>query len=213
MIAATSANAQTMKQWRDSLDVINKQIAVYPDSLNLLLSKASLSLQLLEWNDAIDVCKEVLDKDKNNLSALFYRAYAYNSLRRYELAKNDYELFLRMSPHNMEARLGLAYTYIRLGRHNEALDEMNNLVEMFPDSSVVYAARSELEKEMKSYDTALYDIDQALKREPGNRDYIVSKVDILLLADKRQEAKRVLDEAVSNGVPRGLLLEWYKKCK
>ena len=212
-MAATTASAQTMKQWRDSLAVVNKEIAAHPDSLNLQLCKAAVCLQLLEWSDAADVCGEVLDKDKNNLSALFYRAYANNNLRRYELARNDYERFLSMSPRNMEARLGLAYTYIRLGRQAEALDEMNNLVEMPPDSSVVYAARGELEKDMKLFDTALFDFDEALKREPANKDYTVSKVEILISLNRRNEAKATLDKAVSHGVPRGLLLEWYAKCK
>ena len=152
-------------------------------------------------------------RDGGNLSALFYRAYANNNLRRYEQARSDYADFLRMAPDNMEARFGLAYTYSRMGRSQEALDELNNLVEMYPDSSVVYAARAELEKDMKQYDTALYDFDEALKRDPGNRDYTVSKVEILILLDRRGEAKAALDEAVKRGVPRGLLLGLYAKCK
>lgn len=213
LIATSAANAQTLKQWRDSLDVINKEIAVHPDSLNLQLNKAAVCLQLLEWEDAANTCGKILDKDKNNLTALFYRAYANNNMRRYELARNDYELFLSMSPRNMEARLGLAYTHIKLERPTKALDELNNLVEMYPDSCVVYAARAELEKDMKQYETALFDFDEALKRAPGNRDYTVSKVEILIAQNRKNEAKAALDEAVSHGVPRGLLLEWYAKCK
>lgn len=134
-------------------------------------------------------------------------------MRRYQLARNDYEDFLRISPRNMEARLGLAYTYIQLKRYPAAMDEMNNLVEMFPDSSIVYAARAELEKDMKQYATSLYDWDEALSRDPGNKEYITSKVEVLLLSGKKEEAKRVLDEAVRNGIPRGILREWYSKCK
>ena len=213
LIATSAANAQTLKQWRDSLDVINKEIAVHPDSLNLQLNKAAVCLQLLEWEDAANTCGKILDKDKNNLTALFYRAYANNNMRRYELARNDYELFLSMSPRNMEARLGLAYTHIKLEQPTKALDELNNLAEMYPDSCVVYAARAELEKDMKQYETALFDFDEALKRAPGNRDYTVSKVEILIAQNRKNEAKAALDEAVSHGVPRGLLLEWYAKCK
>ena len=213
LIATSAANAQTLKQWRDSLDVINKEIAVHPDSLNLQLNKAAVCLQLLEWEDAANTCGKILDKDKNNLTALFYRAYANNNMRRYELARNDYELFLSMSPRNMEARLGLAYTHIKLEQPTKALDGLNNLVEMYPDSCVVYAARAELEKDMKQYETALFDFDEALKRAPGNRDYTVSNVEILIAQNRKNEAKTALDEAVSHGVPRGLLLEWYAKCK
>ena len=168
---------------------------------------------MLEWEDAIEACNEVTEKDMNNLSALFYRAYANNNLRRYELARNDYEHFLRISPRNLEARIGLAYTYSKMGKDMEALDELNNLVEMHPDSSVAYAARAEQEKSMKEYDTALFDLDEALKRDPGNRDYMISKVETLIALGRKREARNTLDEAVSKGVQRGLLREWYEKCK
>ena len=191
----TTVTAQSLKQWRDSLDRVNKD------------------LQLLEWKDAIDACGQVLEKDGNNLAALYYRAYANNNLRRYDLAKNDYEKFLSLSPDNAAARLGLAYTYIKLERPNDALDQLNNLIEIHPDYAVAYATRAELEKDLKMYDTALFDFDEALKRDPGNKDYTVSKVEILILQGRREDAKNALDTAVSHGVPRGLLLEWYAKCK
>lgn len=146
LLGVTALKAQTQKQWRDSLSAVNKVIALYPDSINLQLQKANINLQLLEWEDAAAICSNILKKDTINLSALYYRAYANNNMRRYELARNDYEDFLKISPRNMQARLGLAYTYIQLKRYQPALDQLNNLVEMFPDSSVVYAARAELEK-------------------------------------------------------------------
>lgn len=186
---------------------------MHPDSIPLLLEKANINLQLLEWEDAAHVCSEVLKKDTLNFSALYYRAYANNNMRRYELAKNDYEDFLKISPRNMQARLGLAYTYIRLKRNVQALDQMNNLVEIFPDSSIVYAARAELEKEMKSYETALYDWDEAIKREPSNTDYIISKAEVLICLDRKREAKELLDFLVRNGIARGSLKELYTKCK
>lgn len=209
----TTVTAQSLKQWRDSLDRVNKELKIFPSSTKLLLSKAAVNLQLLEWKDAIDACGQVLEKDGNNLAALYYRAYANNNLRRYDLAKNDYEKFLSLSPDNAAARLGLAYTYIKLERPNDALDQLNNLIEIYPDYAVAYATRAELEKDMKMYDTALFDFDEALKRDPGNKDYTVSKVEILILQGRREDAKNALDTAVSHGVPRGLLLEWYAKCK
>lgn len=213
ILSVTTAGAQTLAEWRDSLATINKQTELYPDSLELKLSKAAVNLQLLEWGDAIKACNEVLTKDKNNLSALYYRAYANNNLRRYELAKNDYERFISMSPCNMEARLGLVYTYTKLNRNTDALDQANNLVELYPDSSIVYAARAEVEKSMKSYETALYDINEALKRDSDNNDLYITKVETLLLLNRKKEAKDTLDEAVRIGIPRGTLLQWYRKCK
>lgn len=213
VFAVTAARAQTQQQWRDSLRVVNGLIELHPDSVGLQLDKAAVCLQLHEWEDAITACGKVLGRDGGNLSALFYRAYANNNLRRHELAKNDYERFVSMSPRNMEARLGLAYTYTKLDRNIDALNETSTLIELYPDSSIVYEARAEIEKNMKAYDAALYDLDEAIKRDPKNSDLFVSKVEILILLNRKKDAKNALDEAVRNGVPRGTLLEWYKKCK
>lgn len=208
-----AAGAQTLKQWRDSLNTINNKIDNHPDSLPLQLEKAAVNLQLLEWEDAIEACGKVLSKDPVNLTALYYRAYANNNLRRYRQAAADYETFLSMSPRNMEARLGLAYTYIKTGDNTDALDQLNNLVEMYPDSAVTYAARAELEKDMQMYEPALYDLDRALEHSPANSDYVESKVEILLQLGRKREAREALDSAIRAGVPRGLLRQWYNKCK
>ena len=168
-----------------------------------------------QWRDSLRVVNGLIELHPDSVGLQLDKAAVCLQLHEWEDAKarSDYADFLRMAPDNMEARFGLAYTYSRMGRSQEALDELNNLVEMYPDSSVVYAARAELEKDMKLYDTALYDFDEALKRDPGNRDYTVSKVEILILLDRRGEAKAALDEAVKRGVPRGLLLGLYAKCK
>ncbi len=213
VMSCSDVMAQTMQEWRDSLAELNRQIAAKPYSSDLHLRKAAINLQLYQWEYAIDECTLVLGKEPQNLAALYYRAYANTNLRRYELAKNDYLAFLAVTPYNMEARLGLAHTYMKLKQNGEAMDEMNRLVEQFPDSSIVFAARAALEKDLKAYDAALYDWNQAIRLQPGNADYMISKVDVLLLMGKKSEAKTVLDGMVSGGTPRGLLREWYDKCE
>lgn len=213
LLGASSVSAQTPQQWRDSLSVLSKQISQSVYSADLHLKKAAVNLQLQEWNYAIEEYNLVLRNDPKNLAALFYRAFANNNLRHYDLVKNDYEAFLKIAPRNMEARLGLANVYIKLNRHTEAMNMMNNLVESYPDSSVVYAARAGLEKDLKFYDAALYDWNEAIRLKPDNRDFVISKVDILLMMSNKKEAKLVLDETVRKGTPKGILREWYLKCK
>ncbi len=195
LFGVTCMFAQSPKQWRDSLNVLSKQVDTYPHSTDLRLRKAAVELQMLEWKDAVEDCDQVLKDAPGNLAAIYYRAYANNSLRRYELAKEDYEEFVRLAPESMEGRLGLAYTYIQLGRTSEAMDKINDIVEMFPDSSVVYVARAELEKELKQYDVALYDLDKALELNPRDIDSIISKLENLIDLGRRSEAKKVLDFA------------------
>ncbi len=210
---AAGVSAQTPREWRDSLSVVNRQIETSPYSSDLHLRKAAINLELLQCQYAVDEYGLVLGRDPANPAALFYRAYANTHLRRYDLARNDYEEFLKIVPRNMEALLGLAHIYTKLQRSTDAMDRMNRLVELFPDSAVAYAARAGLETELKAHDAALYDWAEACRLDPGNTDFILSKADLLIRMGRKKDARTELDRAVGKGVPRGALNEWYRKCK
>lgn len=201
------------QNWRDSLTILNQQIATSPWSTDLHLRKAAANLQLKQWQYAIDEYALVLQKEPANPAALFYRAYANTHLRRYELARNDYRDLLAVHPHHFEGRLSLAVVLQLMGQRQDALDQLNQVIEFSPDSAVAYAARANLEREMKQDDAALYDWQRAEQLSPRDPLYVVSHVDLLLVLERREEARRVLHAAVGRGIPRGLLQEWFDKAK
>ena len=201
------------QNWRDSLTVLNKQIATSPWSTDLHLRKAAVNLELKQWQYAIEEYALVLKREPNNPAALFYRAYANTHLRRFDLARNDLNDLLAYLPRHFEARLSLAVVLQQMGRKQEALDELNQTIQMHADSAVAYAARANLERQMKHDDAALYDWERAEQLDPKDPTFVVSHVDLLLVLERREEARRVLDAAVKRGIPKGMLLEWYDKCK
>ncbi len=213
MLCTMQLAAQSQKEWRDSLETLNRQIAITPNSVELRLRKAAVNIQLQQWEYAINEYTDILLQQPDNLSALYFRAFARNNLRRYEPARSDYESVLKLAPHNFEARLGLAYTLVLLGKQADAMEQMNRLVEQHPDSATAYAARAGLERDLKQYAPSLFDWGEAMRLAPDNADYAVSKADVLLLMGKKSEAKTVLDNQVKRGVPRGTLIEWYKRCR
>lgn len=209
-IAVTAATAQN---WRDSLAVLNKQIEQQPQLTDLRLRKAAVNIEMGQWEYAAEEYGRVLQLDRLSLAARYYRAYCYVHLRQYALAKGDYEAFLQVAPMNMEARLGLAMVNEKLGCKTDALDEYNQLVQMFPDSAVCYAARAAYETTLGQYDVALYDWDEAIKRQPANADYVVTKVELLLAQKRNAEALEELKKALQRGIPRGVLNPWFDKCR
>ena len=204
---------QAQENWRDTLTVLNKQIAESKWSTDLHLRKANANLQLKQWQYAVDEYALVLQHEGRNPAALFYRAYAYTHLRRFDLARNDLNDLLIVLPHHFEARLSMAVVLQQLGRKLDALDHLSQAIQQCPDSDVAYAARANLERDMKQDEAALYDWQQAEELAPKDPTYVVSHVDLLLVLERRKEARRVLDAAVKRGIPRGMLLEWYNKCK
>ena len=207
------AEAQTPKEWRDSISVLISQIDKQPNNIDLRLKKAEANINLSQYDYAADEYSKVLKLDERNLAALYFRAYCHTQLRHYDMAKADYDAFLAIQPQHMEAHLGLAHVLQLLNRRTDAADELNRCVQMFPDSADVYAARAAYETELGQYDAAVYDWDEALRLKPQNASLTASKVDALLRQGERQKARQTLDMAVKRGVPRAALKEWYDKCK
>lgn len=205
LLMFTAASAQTPQQWRDSLAVLNRMIAAAPQSTDLRLKKAAVNIELDQWDYAVEEYGRVLELDAQNLSALYFRAYAYNHLRRYNLALADYEHFLHLVPRHFDAQLGLAMTKRNMGKALETQDVLNQLVEMYPDSALSYAARAAYEQEQQQYDLALFDWDEALRLAPDNRDYQLAKYATLWAMRRYDEARRLGDELLSRGVPRAVL--------
>ena len=213
LFSVSGLHAQTRQQWRDSLDVLNTRIRKDPNHLNLHLLKAEANINLEQWDYALAEYGKILHADEKNLAALYFRAYVHMQQQHYDLARVDYESFLLIEPQHFESRLGLAHVLQKLGRKTETMDELNRLVQMFPDSADAYAARAAYETELKQYDIALYDWDEAIRLKPQKSGYVVSKADILIKLYRMDEAKKELKAAIKRGVPHYALKEWIDKCK
>lgn len=213
LFSVSGLHAQTHQQWRDSLDVLNTRIRKDPNNLNLHLLKAEANINLEQWDYALAEYGKILHADEKNLAALYFRAYVHMQQQHYDLARVDYESFLLIEPQHFESRLGLAHVLQKLGRKTETMDELNRLVQMFPDSADAYAARAAYETELKQYDIALYDWDEAIRLKPQKSGYVVSKADILIKLYRMDEAKKELKSAIKRGVPHYALKEWIDKCK
>ena len=155
----------------------------------------------------------MLKIDDRNLAALYFRAFCHVQLKHLDMAKADYQSFLAISPRHFEANLGLAHVYQKMGRKGDAMDQLNHVVQLFPDSAEAYAARAAYETEQEQYAVALYDWDEAIRLQPSEAGYYVSKADVWLRQNRRKEARAVLDDAVAHGIPRASLLDWYAKCR
>jgi len=213
LIVAVCAQAQTPREWRDSVSYLIEAIRQNPKSIDLRLKKAEANINLQQWEYAVQEYGYVLRLDERNLAALYFRAFCHSQLKHYDLARVDYEAFLALQPLHFESHLGLAHTLQKLGRQTETLDELNRIVQLFPDSADAYAARAAYETERRLYDVALYDWDEAIRRKQGKVEYVVSKVEILIRQGRCREAREALDAAVMKGTPRGALKEWYDQCR
>ena len=89
---------QQNKALRDSLKQAVQLLSFHPDSVDLLLKKASWNVCLEEWSYAKDTYDKVLFLEPSNVAALYYRAYVNERMGRYNFARLDYEHLLYIVP-------------------------------------------------------------------------------------------------------------------
>lgn len=212
-LAALSSIAQERSQLRDSLSKALETLAYHPDSVDLILKKASWNIELEQWQYAKDSYDDVLRLEPYNPAALFFRAYANEKLNRLNFARLDYETLLTVVPGNFEAQLGLALLNFKDKHFTEAMDMVNRLVSQFPDSAVAYAARAGMERERGMTELAEYDYTEALSRDSANKDYLLSRADLRIQLRMWDDARRDLDKLVALGIPQSSLKAFYRRLR
>lgn len=206
--AVRSHGQSTAERFFDSDALLTKE-----QLCDTLLRQAAANLEKQQWDYALEKYGKVLEIDGNNLAARYFRAYVHTKLRHYDWAKSDYEDFLRLVPRHFEAELGLAYVYEKLGKNRDAFDCYNRIVQHFPDSASAYAARAAYEQANNLVEVAVYDWERAIALAPSNTGYMISRIDLLITAGRRDEARRALDAMRQQGVPGAVLREWYRKLR
>lgn len=213
LLASAPAVAQKGNALRDSLKAAMQDLAFHPDSVDLLLKKAAWNVELGEWSYAKDTYDKVLALSPKNVAGLYYRAYVNERMSRYSFARLDYENLLTIIPGNFEAQLGLALLNQKDNRYTQALDQINRLISQYPDSAIAYAARGGMEKERKMYELAAYDYSEAIRRDDGNMDYRLNRIELYILLRRFKSAREELDLLVRRGVPRSSLSDLYQRIK
>lgn len=170
--------AQDRSELRDSIRTLSTLIESNADSVDLHLRKAALHVALDDWNFALDEYTIILNHYPNNPAALYYRAFVLSKMKRYAMSRNDYEHYIRIIPNDYNARIGLVMVNIKDGREMEAYDQVNNIIEMFPDSAMSYSIRAEMMEKKGMLEAAIYDYSMAIERDPENMSFLQARADL-----------------------------------
>ncbi|MBR4275689.1 MAG: tetratricopeptide repeat protein [Prevotella sp.] len=226
LVFAVGLQAQTQRELRDSLSMIEGLITEHPKAVRLYMRKAALHIDLGEWGKALDSYDAALAIMPYNLTALYYRGYVNHHLKRYAFARQDYERVLAIEPTHRHALMGMIYTNPDDNHLTDAFDQANRFVEVCPDVSEPYAVRSEVETRLQMIPAATDDIEKAIaiekpqaeKKYPFSDDdeivsYQLSAFSLYLRQDKLRPARESLDYLVRNGISQASLADYYAKLK
>lgn len=208
------------RRYEHALESYTFALNFAPHSVPILLNRAALNLELGRDDAARVDYSLALDKEKDNREALLMRAYIYMKMRDYKSARADYEHLLKLDPSSYNGRLGLATLEQKEGRLPEALSLLNRMIDEQSGQqtertqlAVLYVARAGVEQEMQHPESALLDLEEAMRLDSSQAEAYLTRGQIYLSQGKKKQARQDFEKAVSLGVPQAELRELMRQCR
>jgi len=90
-----------------------------------------------------------------------------------------------------------------MGKHERALENFRLAAERDPNSNELHHQSAHVLQELKRFDEALAEIEQALALSPGHHEghFLVVKGDCLVSLARKDEAKAAFERALQTGNP------------
>ncbi len=197
----------------EAIEAYTMALNITPYSTAMLLNRGTLYLDKgLDSKAYIDFCN-VIDLIPENIEARLYRAYIYMQRREYKEARIDYNVILGKEPSHKAARIGMAMLDQREGNFTAARDKLNLLIGEFTDDPSLLVMRANLDLERGYPESAVIDLEEALRLNPKDAETTVQLGDVYLSLKDKAKALKAYEKAVSLGIPRSALIEQIKKCK
>lgn len=208
-------------QYELALESYQLALNLSPMSVPILMNHATLSLELGRYDAARADYSQVIELEPHHEEALLMRAYIYMQQRVYKFARQDYDTLLYYAPLSYSGRLGLATLHQREQHYEDALKVLSGMLvdrggeNAYTDSdlALVYIARAGVELDMHHDDLALVDLNEAIRLNTGQAEAYMMRGQVYLMQDKKTQAKRDFEKAVSLGVPQSEARKWLMRCK
>lgn len=223
---------QRQGRYEQALESYTFALNIAPLSVPILMNRASLLMQLGRSDHARADYSLVLDREPENIEALLMRAYIHTAARRYKEARADYVSLLKIAPTDYNARLGLAMLEQKEARYDEAILLLNTLIaehdgdtaaptaesstptpESTASLALLYTARAGIRLDMNQPDTALLDLDEAIRLAPSQPDAYIVRGQIYLSRQQKKKARLDFDKAIALGVPQSELHDLLLRCR
>ena len=212
---------RSQRRYEQALESYRLALNMAPMSVPILMNHATLSLEMGHNDKARADYSQVIELEPHNTEALLMRAYIYMQQRDYKFARLDYDTLLAVDPQNYAGRLGLATLCQREGRYDEALAVLDGMLSdkgglaayTAGELASVCVARAGVELDMLKPDQALLDLNEAIRLDPRQSEAYLMRGRVHLMLEKKVQARRDLEKAVSLGIPQSEVRDLMSRCR
>lgn len=177
-----------------------KALAILPKTLTILLSRASVYLDMNQTQKAYEDCCTVIDEDFNNKIARTMRASIYMSQRNYDDARIDYKNILSHYPNDYSSMMGIAIIEQKNRNYDRAINIVDILLKDHSDDIDLLIVKAEIEYERKNTLLAIDYCNKVLSKEKNNVNALILRIKINKYRNNKSMVSRDIKQLISLGV-------------
>ena len=149
------------------------------------------------WKDAEEGFRRALVLDPGYVLAYHWYALCLTAMGRSDEAVEQMKIARELDPLSIRISADLGMAMLAAGQYDEAIRQENKTLELDSNSRGAYWIRGMTYQQKNMFDSAIRDYRQALKRSPGNPNFLAALGNVYASTGNSAEAKKILDTLIS----------------
>jgi putative PEP-CTERM system TPR-repeat lipoprotein len=178
---------------REALERINKLIDLSSQNLYFLNLKSEVLIKLQNFEAASKIINAILSQEPLHYSALLNQARIHFLTAKLSQAEATLLSILEINDQNIAANILMGQTKLAQSRFDEALTHLEFAKNKDLTNTIAQGLIIETYIQQKDYAGALLEVNELLKSDLLNPNYLEQKAEILLALDRNEDAKTQLN--------------------
>ena len=178
------------KQAAEKALEIDKNLAEANNSL------AHINLHDWHWKEAEEGFRRALDLDPGYVLAHHWYALCLTAVGRPDEAVDQMKAAKDLDPLSVRINADLGMAYLAAGKYDEAIRQEEKTMELDSNARTPYWIRGMAYQQKNMFDEAIKDYTHALKRSPGNSNFLAALGHAYASTGKIAEAQKCLDTLI-----------------
>ena len=156
-------------------------------------SLAHLALHDWQWTDAEREFERAVELNPSSASTHHWYALYLTTVGRVDDAVQAIQKAQQLDPTSLRIMADVGQAYNAARRPDQAIEQERQVLELDPNARVAYWIRGMAFEQKGEYARAIGDFEEALKRSPGNPNFLAALGHAYALSGKRSEARRIAE--------------------
>ena len=181
---------------RKAKEAALKALEIDKDLAEANNSLAHIHLHNWHWKEAEDGFKRALELDPGYVLAYHWYALCLTALGRSDEAVEQMKIARELDPLSVRISADLGMAMLAAGKYDDAIRQEEKTMELDSNARSPYWIRGMAYQQKKMFDEAIKDYREAVKRAPGNPNFLAALGNIYATTGNTAEAQKILDSLV-----------------